>query len=422
MKTKFDKKHYILLEGDLKSFGFGLIISIMIGLIVGTYSSLFGLAINWMNVFRGSHAWLVFLLPLGGICIVALYRFRKVDDKGTNRVFEAITSGDPVPLDMTPLITISTAITQFLGGSAGREGAALQFGGSLGSGIGKLLKLDQNHLTITTLCGMSAAFSAMFGTPLTATIFALEVTTIGIMQYSALLPCAVSSLTAWMLAKLFGLNGFGAELSKVAFPDFTLGTGLGSLLLGILCAIVGIAFCIALHQGEKLASKIFKNQYLKTIVGGILIILLTLVIGSNDYNGLGINVIADAVDGHTVPYAFALKIIFTAITIASFYKGGEIVPTLFIGATFGCFFFPLIGLPASFGTALGICGLFCAVTNSPVSAIVMSIELFGFEGIPFFLIVAAISYRLSGYYGLYTGQRIMYSKRLPKFVNKHTHQ
>lgn len=417
---QYSKEHFKIIGKDLLSFAGSFGMAVIIGLGVGIYASLFGLLINWATGFRQMHPWLLFLLPVGGLAIVGIYKLRKVHDRGTNRVLEAIYSGDPVPLDMTPLITISTAITHFLGGSAGREGAAIQIGGSLGTWFGQVLKLDTRRVTITTLCGMSAAFSALFGTPLTAAIFALEVITIGIMHYSALVPCAVSALVALWVSKWVGLTGM--SFGPVSFPDFGIVIGAETLLLAIACAVLGILFCIVLHKSEQLFTKLFKNPYLRTVVGGLVIIGLTLLVGTRDYNGLGTDVIVRAVEGSAVPYAFVAKMIFTGITIGAFYKGGEIVPTIFIGATFGCVFGPLIGIPASVGAALGICGMFCAVTNCPITSIIMCFELFGAAGIPFYLIVAAVSYRLSGYYGLYTGQKIVYSKSLPKLVNRITHE
>ena len=418
-------KEKMLGLGEVKTAGtdlvkciLGILLSIVIGIVVGLYASLFGIAIGWVTDFRLAHSWLVYLLPIGGILIVGFYRLLKIyEPGGTNRVLKSITSGEAIPISMVPLITVSTIITHFFGGSAGREGAAIQIGGSMGMQFGKLLKMDQQNIVITTMSGMSAAFAALFGTPLTATVFSIEVITIGIMHYSALVPCAVSSFTAYLTAKMMGLSGL--SFSGVDFPTFDWLYGLKAVGFGVVCAIVGVLFILALKYANKLYCMI-ANKYIRTVAGAATVILLMLIVGNQDYLGIGSAMIHEAVYGTVVPYAFVLKMIFTAVTLAACFKGGEIVPTIFIGATFGCIFGPLMGIPSGAAAAMGICGVFCAVTNCPITSIFLSFELFGVAGLPMFAITAAVSYRLSGYFGLYSGQKIMYSKSLPKFINMQT--
>lgn len=424
MKTRFTRKlkyHKTILKlvgTDLWSFLRNLILAVVMGICVGAYSTLFALLINWATAFRLEHMWLIFFLPAGGIAIVALYHICGVKNpRGTNRVLESISKEETLPIMMAPLITVASAITHFFGGSAGREGAALQIGGSMGRELGVLCRLDKKNITVMTLCGMSAAFSAMFGTPLTATIFAMEVVSIGIMHYSAIVPCAAASLTASLIAKAIGLS---SETYSVTFPDLTWLSGLETLGLGVVCALVSSIFCLMLHKTEHLYHKYFENQYIRAVAGGFFVILLTMMAGTGDFNGTGTHVIAGALAGNALPYAFILKMIFTAVTLGAGFKGGEIVPTLFVGATFGCVFGPLIGIPAAAGAALGVCGVFCGVTNCPIASIALAFELFGAEGLPLYLIVVAVSYRLSGYYSLYSGQKIMYSKSVPLFVNRKT--
>jgi len=176
-----------------------------------------------------------------------------------------------------------------------------------------------------------------------------------------------------------------------------------------------------LHQTEHLYKKLFKNQYLRVVVGGCLIIVLTLLVGDQTYNGTGMHVIEEAMEGHVVPYAFLLKMLFTAITIGAGYKGGEIVPSFFIGATFGCLFGNILGFAPDLCAAVGMASLFCGVTNCPITSLLISFELFGYEGMPYYLLAIAFSYMLSGYYGLYSSQRIMYSKYRTQFINRRSH-
>lgn len=416
----FAKEHMQKVGLDLLVFLRSLIMAVLLGIGVGVYACAFAMLINFLTGIRTQNPWLLYLLPLGGLAIVGFYHLLKADDpKGTNRVLESISSEDEtLPIRMTPLITVGTSITHLLGGSAGREGAALQIGGSIGANFARALKLGKTEVMIMTMCGMSAAFSAMFGTPLTATIFAMEVVSIGILHYSAIVPCAVSSLVAGLMGSLIGY--VPESYPKVSFPSLSVLSGLSALALGILCAALSVVFCIILHKTEHYLKKFLKNQYLRTVVGGALVIGISLLLGTRDYNGAGGPLIEQALNGQALWYSFLIKMILTAITLGACYKGGEIIPTIFVGATFGAVAAPFLGLPAAAGAALGICGVFCGVTNCPLASIALCFELFGLSGLPLFLIVAAVSFRLSGYYSLYSGQKIMYSKTRPLLVDRNT--
>ncbi len=397
-----------------------VIFAMITGLVVGSIATAFHFSIVIATMVREATPWVIFLLPIGGLIIVRCYRMVK-DEKelSTNSVLSAIHSNEKLPLKMAPLIFVSTVITHLFGGSAGREGAALQLGGSIGNGLGGLFHFDDNDKHIMIMCGMSAAFAALFGTPMAAAIFSMEVISVGIMQYSALVPCVIASLSAFSVAQAFGV---GQELFLVEWvPNFTIFSAAKVTLLAVLCAVLSIAFCVLLHQTEHLYKKIFKNPYLRIVVGGCLIIVLTLLVGDQTYNGTGMHVIEEAMEGHVVPYAFLLKMLFTALTIGAGYKGGEIVPSFFIGATFGCLFGNILGFAPDLCAAVGMASLFCGVTNCPITSLLISFELFGYEGMPYYLLSIAFSYMLSGYYGLYSSQRIMYSKYRTQFINRQSH-
>lgn len=397
-----------------------VIFALITGLVVGSIATMFHFSISIATMVREKNPWIIFLLPIGGLIIVRCYRMVK-DEKelSTNSVLSAIHSNEKLPLKMAPLIFISTVITHLFGGSAGREGAALQLGGSIGNGLGALFHFDDNDKHIMIMCGMSAAFSALFGTPMAAAIFSMEVISVGIMQYSALVPCVIASLSAFSVAQAFGV---GQELFLVEWvPNFTFFSAAKVSILAVLCAVLSIAFCVLLHQTEHLYKKLFKNPYLRVFVGGCLIIVLTLLVGDQTYNGTGMHVIEEAMEGNVVPYAFLLKMLFTALTIGAGYKGGEIIPSLFIGATFGCLFGNVIGFAPDLCAAIGMVSLFCGVTNCPITSLLISFELFGYEGMPYYLLAVAFSYMLSGYYGLYSSQRIMYSKYRTKYINRQSH-
>jgi H+/Cl- antiporter ClcA len=396
-----------------------VLFALLSGVVIGGISALFAHCITYVTQLRASHPALILLLPAGGLLIVCSYRLLHSEkDGGTNLVLSAIQSGDAIPVKMAPLIFISTVITHLFGGSSGREGAALQLGGSLGHFLGKLLRIDESDKHLMIMCGMSAAFSALFGTPLAATVFSMEVVSVGIMHYSALVPCAISALTAHYLALWMGVSS--ESFSIVQIPDFSIYHGVQIGLLAMACAGISVLFCILLHQTEHLYQRLFKNPYLRIVVGGGIIILLTVLVGSFDYNGTGMEVITRAVNGEVLPWAFVLKMIFTALTLGAGYKGGEIVPSLFIGSTFGCLFGGWVGLSPSLCAAVGMGAVFCGVTNSPITSLLICFELFGLEAMPYYLVAIAISYLLSGYFGLYHSQKIIYSKYKTEYINRKT--
>ena len=395
-----------------------LLLAVLTGLTVGFISSLFARALKFVTTYRTEHFWVFFLLPAAGLVIVFLYQKLGQDDGGTNQVLSTIRSQDDVPFHSAPLIFISTILTHFAGGSAGREGAAIQLGGSIGNGIGKLFHFDDKDKHIMIMCGMSACFSALFGTPMAAAIFSMEVVSVGIMYYAALVPCVISSLVAHGIAVSFGIS---QELFLIdSIPSFGIGNAVRISVLAILCAGISILFCVMLHQSEALYKHFFKNPYVKVFVGGCIVIVLTLLVGNQNYNGTGVNIIAQCIDGTVRPEAFLLKMIFTAATLGAGYKGGEIVPSFFTGAAFGCLFGNLLGFSPALCTAVGMAAVFCGVTNCPITSLLISFELFGYDGMPYFLLAVAFSYMLSGYFGLYHSQKIIYSKYKTNYINKKT--
>lgn len=394
-----------------------LVLAGITGAVLGIFGGLFGRSITAVTVFRGNHPWMLYLLPLAGLGIVAMYRLDPYKT-GTNRVLEGIQSNTYIPLRTAPLIAASTVITHAFGASAGREGAALQLGGSIGGTIGKWLKMDDYDHKIMIMCGMSAGFSALFGTPLTATVFAMEVVSVGIMQYAALVPCSVAALTAKGFAEFLGARGEHFALPAVTAFDWR-SAGL-TVLLALCCAAVSILFCVVLHYTEHLYKKWIPDEWLRITAGGCLVILMTKLLGTTDYLGAGMDVIELAMEGKVIAAAFLVKMVFTAVSLGSGFRGGEIVPTLFVGATFGCLFGQVTGLSPSLAAACGMASVFCGVTNCPVSSLLLSFELFGFECMPFFLLSVSIAYLESGYYGLYHSQKILYSKTKLKFINTYT--
>lgn len=392
--------------------------AIVVGLAVGAFASAFGLSMRFVINTRETNPWLIYFLPVGAILITFIYKhLLKGKDSGTNTVIAAIQSDEHLPFRLAPLIFIATLITHLVGGSAGREGAALQMGGAIGNGIGRALRLNSTDKKTMIMCGMSAAFSALFGTPMAAAIFSMEVISVGIMHYAALVPCVISSLVARAVAERMGL---GAEEYLIPLvPEFGIKNGVLVSVFAVLCGLVSILFCTCLHKYEEFLSAKISNPYIKGVVGGTSVLVLTLLVGSQTYNSTGSAIIASCFTGAAIGLQiFLLKIIFTTLTLSCGYKGGEIVPTLFIGATFGAAFGPLLGLPAPLMAAVGMGALFCGVTNCPISSLLICFELFGYEPMPYFLLAVAFSYWVSGYTGLYKAQKIVYSKYRSNYIDK----
>ena len=391
----------------------------LIGGIGGVIGSLFHIGVSYATRWRSAHPWVLYLLPLLGLIIVGLYRVTGVEGKDTNAVIESVHFGKNVPVLLVPVIFLSTVLTHLGGGSAGREGAALQIGGGIGFETGRLLRLGEKDLPLATLCGMSAVFSALFGTPLTATVFAMEVISVGVFYYAGLVPCLTASLVGYLVSLLMGVP---PTRFTVAAPLPEACTMLPVLVLAIGCALVSILFCRGLRETGRMAARLLPNPYWRAAIGGALIIGLTLLAGSTDYNGAGMELVERAVSGEANAWAWLLKLLFTAVTIGFGFKGGEVVPSFFVGACFGCVLGGLLGLPAGFGAAIGLVAVFCGVVNCPFASVFLSIELFGAGGLLYFAVACAVSYLLSGYCGLYSSQTILYSKMRAEFINIHTNE
>ncbi len=369
------------------------------GVIGGLIGSLFH---HWLEVvthIREGHNWIILFLPIAGLVITALYHpFKSRGAMNTNRIISSVETREDVPLLLAPLIFVCTLITHLFGGSAGREGAALQLGGSIGYNVGRLFKLDKGEKQIIVMAGMSSFFSAMFGTPLTAAIFSLEVIRVRDTHRKSLLPCLISSAVAYMIARLVESEGvrFTVESMNLSF-----GVIAKTIVLASLCGLVSIAFCLAIKYTSKYMKKFIANDYIRSVVGAVIIILLALVLRTTEYNGAGMSVITRAMEGEASYASFALKIIFTAITIAAGFKGGEIVPTLFIGATFGCAFGTVLGLESAFAASLGFVALFAAVVKCPIASVALAVEVFGGRGVLLYAIACVVSYICSGKFCLY---------------------
>ena len=385
-----------------------LVYGLLCGTLVGVVASIFARGIDAATELRAAHPWVIFLMPVGAALIVFFYQ--KFDrSEGTDTVLLAVTRSESVPGTMAPLIFGSTITSHFLGASVGREGAALQIGGCIGDELGKRLHFPDGARRIMVMSGMSAAFSALFGTPLAATVVAMEISYVGLLQYDALVPCVIAALPAYYISGMLGVEKHPWGLSGVA--PFTLRFAISTFVLAILCALVSVLFVVALGRIPAIARKIPLKPVPRAAVVALILLGMTLLSGGQFYNGAGGHVITECLQGESVPfYAFLVKILFTAVSIAAGFKGGEIVPSLFIGATFGSIVGPLLGLPSGLAAAIGMGCLFTCVTNCPLGTLLICFEMFGFEGWPYYLLAIAIASTVSGNYGLYHHQKIRYGK------------
>ena len=415
--TWLDKMHHP--EKYWRIFLKWSLLGALMGGIGGILGAAFHYALHFVTDVRGEHPWLIFLLPVGGLLTVGIYRlFKMRNNRGTNEIIDAILNGDPVNPLVAPVIFLATSVTHLFGGSAGREGAALQLGGSTASMLAKLLRLNENERTVLIMSGMSAVFAGLFGTPLTATFFCMEFASVGTIFSPALLPCY---LAAFMASRVSAAMGVHAEtfLLNEALP-FTFTVNWQTLVLAVLVGLLGIAMCYLFHEAEHFAAKHLPNPWIRIVVGGVLIAVLTLLVGDHRYNGAGMDMALKAVGGQANWYDFLMKLLFTAVTLSAGFKGGEIVPTFCIGATFGCVLGGLLGLDPGIAAALSLVGLFCCVTNSPIAAIVLSIEMFGSANVYLFAFVCVIAFVISGNWGLYSSQIIQFSKS--RMVKRHFEQ
>lgn len=394
-----------------------LIYACLVGVIVGLVAVMFHYGTDIASNIRGRYPWIIAFLPIGGMAIILMYRICGMEkDRGTNLVLAAVRDAERLKLRTAPLIFISTICTHLVGGSAGREGAALQLGASLSDYIGARLHLDEKDERVIVMCGMAAAFSALFGTPITAAVFAMEVVTVGQMYYAAAVPCTISLLTASLAARYMGVSAGGYIIGETAALEPT--SIIQVTALGALCAALSVIFCRAMHGAPKLYEKYIPDPLTRAAAGGTLVLIMTLLVGNQTYSGAGDGAIRALLAGETIPEAFIMKIAFTALTLGAGFRGGEIVPVLFTGCAFGTWVGPMLGLPHGFSGALGMAAVFCGATNCPMTAVFLAFELFGANSMPLFALCCAVSYMLSGYYGLYSEQKIAYSKLRPERVDR----
>lgn len=385
------------------------LLAIVCGAITGCLTALFGRVLLAVEDFRTEH--LVFTLPflaLAGLIIVFCYKkFGKGSEQGMGLVFDAVNGkADKIPLRLIPMVIISTWLTHLCGGSAGREGVAVQLGATVSHNIAQKIK-PLSHISeckeILTIAGMSAGFSGLFHTPISAVLFALEVIAVGRLQYKALLPSALASASAYIVSILLGLETFSFDVSA---PEFSFSFSL--VLLGLAFGLTGGLFAFLQRKFKKIFAGLIKNPLLRVAVVGAGLSVLLFICGKGRYSGLGTNLINDALNSNQVyPADFILKLLFTVVTLSVGFQGGEVTPLFAIGATLGAVLSPLLGVPVVLGVAMGYCAVFGSATNTLFAPVFIGAEVFGFQNIPYFAIVCLLAFLFNGNRSIYGKQTTM---------------
>ncbi|GGG05996.1 voltage-gated chloride channel family protein [Paenibacillus aceti] len=395
----------------LGSFIKWIVLGGIIGILAGSASAFFLHSLDYVTQQRLSHPWLLFLLPVGGVLVSYLYmKFGGNSSKGNNLILENIqNSNETIPLRMAPLVLFGTLLTHLFGGSAGREGTAVQMGGSLAEWFGKIIKINPMDRRILLMCGISGGFGSVFGTPLAGAVFGLEVIAIGMISYRALIPCFAASFVGDIVAThVWAVHHTGYSVDL--FPSLSAMVLLKVLIASAIFGLVGLCFSELTHFLKKTFTRLFKNPMLKSAVGGLIIIALVYLVGSRDYLGLGIPLITSSLSEGVSPFAFLWKLLFTSLTLGTGFQGGEVTPLFVIGSTLGHTLGDLLHIYAPFLAALGFIAVFCGATSTPIACFIMGIEIFGSEGALYMFIACIVSYVFSGHTGIYTSQQIGVSK------------
>jgi H+/Cl- antiporter ClcA len=404
------------------------LICLPVAVAIGSMVAFFLWLLNWAIQYRFSHPWLLYLLPLAGVCIHFLYRwYGQSAERGNNLIIDEIHEpGAGVPRRMAPLILVTTVMTHLFGGSAGREGTAVQMGGSIAHLFSGWFKLSAVSKQMMLTAGVAAGFSAVFGTPLTGTIFAMEVIAIGTIRYNALLPCLIAAVIADLTVSAWGIQHTPYHISFVSsgqsIDHHTIRLDL-FLLVKVMIAsacfgLASYAFAQAVHGVKNISLKLIRIGWLIPVCGGLVIIGLTFLIGKPDYLSLGVapeypgavTIVSSFSQGGAHLFSWLWKLVFTTITLGTGFKGGEVTPLFYIGATLGNTLAGLLQAPVSLFAALGFIAVFAGATNTPLACTMMGIELFGAEHAVFFAVACFIAYLFSGTTGIYSAQKMMVPK------------
>ena len=417
---RYDRREHAAL---LWTVGRGGGLGTCVGTLAGLSSALFLLALQWATTFREAHPALLWGLPVAGYVIGIVYsRYGKSVVAGNNLLLETIHSrrGAAIPFRMVPLVLGGTLLTHLLGGSAGREGTAVQMGGTLAGVVSRCFRVSRRDYRILLMSGISGGFGAVFGTPLAGTVFGMEVLRVGRVEYHALLPCFVAALVGDVVCRACGVHHAVYAISS-PLPPFTPLFFALVVLASLLFAGTATVFIEMTEGITVLTQRWITRPELRPVFGGLVIIGLTFLVGTRDYLGLSLPLIAQSFTAQgVVPWAFALKLLFTSVTLGTGFKGGEVTPLFCIGATLGAAFGQWTGQPVAVFAALGLVAVFAGAANTPLACLLMGIELFGGGlGVPL-AAASIVTYILTGHRGIYASQLLGVPKASSIVVGRRT--
>lgn len=392
---------------DLKVISVSLCCAVVMGIISFVFLKMLGLS----SVFREFFPYCIWFLPLSGMLTAFVYkRYGGESSKGNNLIIQSANEGVKVPKRLAFLTFIFTLLTHFSGGSAGREGTAVQIGGTLTSNVADKLGFKSGDRKIIILSGLSAAFGSVFGTPLAGAFFGMEVCCIGQLSVSAVISCFLSSYLANAVTLLLGATH---EVHKIsAIPSLDIKSVLVFISASILFGLIGKLFALGVKYLKLIYAKIFKNTVLSALIGSVIVVLLIVLLNLNEYEGLSTWQQTTAFEGNANWYDMPVKFILTTLTLGAGFQGGEVTPLFDIGASFGGWYANMFGIEPSFLAAIGLICVFGSAANTPITTIMLGIELFGAEAVPYFVFASLISFIASGKSGIYSAQERKLSKNI----------
>jgi H+/Cl- antiporter ClcA len=430
-KTSFE--HFFIVSYLFKWTVLTLPVSVTVGSLVALFLWLLEKSIN----LRFANPWLLFLLPLAGVLIYFVYKVSgKNAEAGNNLIMDEIHEpGGGVPFRMAPLVLLTTVITHLFGGSAGREGTAVQIGGSIAQFFAKKLKLFKEDIRTLLMTGIAAGFGAVFGTPITGAIFALEVLALGRIKHDALMPCFIASVLADIVCAAWGIHHthYHIDFTETGtvflrFFHFNFFLLITAIIAGVAFGLAGYMFAEISHTIKNYCNRWISIKWLIPAIGGLAIISFTYILGTQDYLSLGVtnpdpkavSIVSCFKEGGATYFSWLWKLLFTAITLGTGFKGGEVTPLFFIGAALGNTIATLSGAPADLMAGLGFIAVFAGATNTPIACTFMGIELFGADNVLYYAVACFTAYYFSGHSGIYHAQRIGVSK--VSKLNHHTNE
>lgn len=384
--------------------------AVLVGLLAGTASAFLIWSLNLATRVREAHLWLIALLPLAGLLTGWLYKVLGAHlERGNNLILDEVHDPkETVPLRLTPLILLATFVTHLFGGSAGREGTAVQTGASLADQLARPFRMSAVERRILLMTGISAGFASVFGTPLAGVVFGFEVLAIGSVSYEALVPCLIAAFVGDLTTRAWHVQHTPYAVALV--PEITARGLLIAVVAGAIFGMVAMAFAHLTHAVSALFKRYMPWSLLRPFTGGVLVAATVFLLGTTKYIGLGISGIQAAFAGPQPPWDWLVKLLFTAVTLGAGFKGGEVTPLFFIGATLGNALAHVLPLPAPLLAGMGFAAVFAGAANTPIASTLMAMELFGAHAGAYAGVACVFSYLFSGHSGIYRSQRVAFRK------------